>query len=97
MAWYSSLGNVKLSRTSLGFLSFVSAAAWAIGAALTVGLAVAFFVGADADLLAGRLAGFLETTGLALAGALAGDLAGDLRGAFLAALRNVFLAAGGAV
>ncbi len=81
MAWYSSLGNVKLSRISLGFLSFDSAA-WAIGAALTVGLAVAFFVGADADLLAGRRAGFLDTTGLALAGALAGDLAGDFRGAF---------------
>jgi hypothetical protein len=27
MAWYSSLGNVKLSRMNLGFLSFVSAAA----------------------------------------------------------------------
>ena len=102
MAWYSSFGKVKLSRTILGFLSFVSTTGLAVG--IDLGLALACVTG----LALASLAGFFATTGLDLAGALVGVcafvcagallgvgadfLADVLRGAFLAALRTAFLA-----
>jgi len=77
MAAYSSLGMVKLSRTSFGFLAFVSRTDVLVSA----GFAAAFlraagtFLGADADWL--RDAAFLaEGVAPAVSGAVVGAAAG---------------------
>ena len=76
MAWYSSLGNVKLSRTSLGFLTLISAT----GFALVLGFAVLTVAVFDT--------GFLAVAVLVFTGALRILWAGDLDVAF----RTAFLA-----
>ncbi len=105
MAWYSSFGKVKLSRTILGFLSFVSTTGLAVGIDLGLALALACVTGLALASLAGFEtgfeAGFFATTGLALAGALVGVCAFVCAGALLGVgadfladvLRGAFLAA----
>ena len=99
MAWYSSLGKVKLSRTNLGFLGLTVSAAFvlALGSGFATGLALL--------VLLVWLTGFVA----ALTGALAGDLVADLVvdlvvdlavdfvAAFLVGRRTRFLAVGAAV
>src|ERR1035437_7278971 len=70
---YSALGMVKLSRTSLGFLTFSTFAAAALGAAFTTALAAAWGAG-----LAGATGTFFAGFGAALASALATALAAGL-------------------
>lgn len=68
MAWYSSLGKVKLSRTSLGFLSFCTSTTMAFDVALALVLTVAgvfLAAGFVAAFLAGRRTRFLAAGALA--------------------------------
>ena len=60
IAWYSSLGKVKLSRTNLGFLAFCSTAVlgWA-GLAVSAALMAGLTIGLTKALLAGLLAGLV--------------------------------------
>lgn len=79
MAWYSSLGNVKLSRTSLGFLTLTSATGFALGLGLTEETDAVF------------VSDFLATADLGFKGALRGALAGNLGAAFRTAFLTVRL------
>ena len=90
MAWYSSLGKVKLSRTSLGFLSFCTSTTIAFDS----GFAIVF------AFVAALLAGFEATFDVALTPGLAVEgvfLAAVLVAAFWVGRRTRFLAAGAAV
>ena len=65
MAWYSSLGNVKLSRTNFGFLTLAASCGLAAVDAEDVALLAAFaavFLTADVGtFLAARFVAFLTT------------------------------------
>lgn len=103
MAWYSSLGKVKLSRTNLGFLGLTVSAAFvlALGSGFATGLALLVllvwltgFVVALTGALAGDLVADLVAD---LVVALVVDLAVDFVAAFLVGRRTRFLAVGAAV
>lgn len=87
MAWYSSLGKVKLSRTNFGFLVLASATGLALGFAVVFALGLGL-AGACVVVL---VTGFLAVTDLALTGALRVVLLAVLPAVLGAALRTAFL------
>ncbi len=95
MAWYSSLGNVKLSRTNLGFLNFGSMTLGSV-TVLAFGFAAGSLDFFNAGLLlagwVGALAGVFD---IALVGALPAALRGVFAPAFLAIRRTGFFFATG--
>ena len=91
MAWYSSLGKVKLSRTSLGFLAFCSTAVLvcaglAVSAALMDGLTIGLTKALLAGLLTGLVAGLVASLVAALVVFLGAVLVADFVTCFAAGL-----------
>lgn len=82
IAWYSSLGKVKLSRTNLGFLAFCSTAVLvcaglavsaALMAGLTIGLTKALLAGLVVGLVAALVAGLVTALVVVLGAVLVAD------------------------
>ena len=91
IAWYSSLGKVKLSRTNLGFLAFCSTAVLvcaglAVSAALMAGLTIGLTKALLAGLLAGLVVGLVTALVVVLGAVLGVVLVADFVTCFAAGL-----------